>query len=208
MDHTITRHSTGRRFVELGRIAGLISFRTLLELPLLYIRYRLGLLDIRHVNRPVEPLAGLTEERLRELGVESFEQGTKQDIFPEMAELIARLRELEREVVLASTSFRFLLEPLAHHLGATGLVCSELELEAGIATGEMRGSPCYAEEKARRVAEYCGCTGCDVSRASFYTDSHHDLPLLKRVAAPVAVHPDLRLTWRARKLGWPVIRPS
>jgi HAD superfamily hydrolase (TIGR01490 family) len=179
-----------------------------LELPILYTRYRLGLLDIRHVNRPVEPLAGLTSERLRELGEESFEQGTREDIYADMARIIAALRERERPVVLASTSFRFLLEPLARHLGATGLVCSELEIDAGVSTGHILGPPCYGEEKAKRVVEYCGCVGCDVTGASFYTDSHHDLPLLEQVASPVAVNPDFRLSYHARRYGWPVIRLS
>lgn len=189
-------------------MAGLLSLRTLIELPILYTRYRLGLLDIRHVNRPVEPLAGLTAERLRELGEESFQQGTRKDVFEDMRELIHQLREKERPVILASTSFRFLLEPLARYLGATGLVCSELEIDSGVSTGHILGPPCYGEEKANRVIEYCGCVGCDLEGASFYTDSHHDLPLLEQVESPVAVHPDLRLAWRARRSGWPIIRPS
>lgn len=208
VDHTLTRHSTARRIAELGREQGFVTLRMLLRLPFLYARYRLGILDIRDVNRPVEPLTGMSEERLRELGEESFERGTKGDLFTEMNELLAKLRRQGQEVLLASTSFRFLLAPLARHLGANGLVCSELEMSGGIATGHMAGEPCYAEEKAEKTAAYCAARGLDLSEAAFYTDSHHDLPLLSRVATPVAVHPDFRLRLRARKEGWEILRPT
>jgi HAD superfamily hydrolase (TIGR01490 family) len=207
VDHTLTRHSTARRFAELGRQEGFVTLRALMKLPFHYARYRLGLLDVNDVKRPLAPLAGLTEERLRELGEESFERRTRGDLFLEMEDLLEELRRQGREVVLASTSFRFLLEPLARHLGATGLVCSELEISRGVATGEIAGDPCYAEEKARRTAEYCKARGLSLDRAAFYTDSHHDLPLLTRVAAPVAVHPDLRLRIKARREEWPILRP-
>lgn len=208
VDHTLTRHSTARRFAELGRKQGLVTLPMLLRLPFLYARYRLGLLAIGDVRRPVEPLAGISETRLRELGEESFERGTRGDLFREMSELLAELRRKDREVLLASTSFRFLLEPLARHVDATGLVCSELEMSDGFATGHIAGEPCYAGEKAERTAAYCAARGLELSSAAFYTDSHHDLPLLTRVATPVAVHPDVRLRIHARREGWQVLRPE
>ncbi|MFP4302720.1 MAG: HAD family hydrolase [Spirochaetaceae bacterium] len=208
VDHTLARRSTARRFAELGRKQGFITLRSLLTLPFHYARYRLGILESNDVKRPLAPLTGLTEERLDALGEESFELGTRGDLFPEMEELLRELRRQGREVLLASTSFRFLLEPLARYLGATGLVCSELEISQGIATGEIDGEPCYGEEKARRTAAYCKARGIDLGSAAFYSDSHHDLPLLTRVATPVVVNPDLRLRLTAHREGWPILSPA
>ena len=39
----------------------------------------------------------------------------------------------------------------------------------------------------------------------FYSDSHNDLPLLRKVDNPVAVDPDSALEREAREQGWPVI---
>jgi phosphoserine phosphatase len=39
----------------------------------------------------------------------------------------------------------------------------------------------------------------------FYSDSHNDLPLLNKVANPVAVDPDEILAQHASDHGWPVI---
>lgn len=208
VDHTLTRHSTGRRFAELGRRRGFVTLTTYLKLPLLYLRYRYGLLGIEQVDRPLTPLAGMSREELRALGQECFEQWSREDLYPEMERLVIGLREAGRPVLLASTSFAFLLEPVARHLGATGLICSRLEYEGGRATGRIEGAPCYAGEKARRTEQRCGELGVRMEAVSFYSDSHQDLPLLERVGAPVAVNPDLRLRRRARKEGWPVITPQ
>ena len=170
------------------------------------MRYRLGLLNLSSARRPLNPLAGFTRDTLFELGEESFRRGTAGDIYPEMRRLVEELRQNGEEVILASTSFHFLLAPLARELGATGLVCSELEYQDGVATGQIGGEPCYAEEKARRTARYFDSRGLDLSAASFYSDSHHDRPLLDAVAAPVAVNPDWRLKRHARKHGWKLLQ--
>ena len=39
----------------------------------------------------------------------------------------------------------------------------------------------------------------------FYSDSHNDLPLLRKVDHPVAVDPDPTLERHARELGWPIL---
>ena len=39
----------------------------------------------------------------------------------------------------------------------------------------------------------------------FYSDSHNDLPLLRRVSNPVAVDPDPVLLREAQTAGWQVI---
>ncbi|MFW6214676.1 MAG: HAD family hydrolase [Alkalispirochaetaceae bacterium] len=208
VDHTITRHSTGRRFAELGRRRGFVSLQDFLTLPILYLRYRYGLLTIEDVDRPLTPLAGMRREELEALGQECFEDRSRRDIYPGMERHIRSIREEGREVVLASTSFSFLLEPFARHFEAVGLICSHLEYDDDVATGRLDGPPCYAAEKARRTVAYCEKLGVPMERVSFYSDSHQDLALLEQVGAPVVVNPDRRLRRRANEAGWQVLRPE
>ena len=42
----------------------------------------------------------------------------------------------------------------------------------------------------------------------FYSDSASDLPLLRAVSNPVAVHPDERLRAHALACGWPILEPG
>ena len=44
----------------------------------------------------------------------------------------------------------------------------------------------------------------DLAASAFFTDSASDLPMLERVGEPVAINPDPRLRWKARRRGWPV----
>ena len=48
--------------------------------------------------------------------------------------------------------------------------------------------------------------GVDLDASYFYTDSISDLPLLERVAHPVAVNPDPRLWRLAARRGWKVVK--
>src|SRR5215472_9274088 len=48
--------------------------------------------------------------------------------------------------------------------------------------------------------------GFSLDAATFSKDSLSDLPLLERVNEPVAVNPDPRLAWLAKKRGWRVER--
>ena len=47
--------------------------------------------------------------------------------------------------------------------------------------------------------------GAKLEKASFYSDSINDLPLLEAVEFPVAVDPDDTLRAHAQDKGWPVI---
>jgi len=53
---------------------------------------------------------------------------------------------------------------------------------------------------------FCASCGFRLEDATFYSDSFTDLPLLERVAQPVAVNPDARLWLTARRRGWSLQR--
>jgi phosphoserine phosphatase len=79
---------------------------------------------------------------------------------------------------------------------------------AGRFTGRVAGTPCFREGKLRRVDEWLAGLGRrfdEFDATRFYSDSHNDLPLLERVATPVAVDPDASLGAEAARRGWPVV---
>jgi phosphoserine phosphatase len=51
-------------------------------------------------------------------------------------------------------------------------------------------------------------TPFDSGMAWTRSDSASDLPLLRAVSNPVAVHPDERLRAHARACGWPILEPD
>jgi phosphoserine phosphatase len=71
-------------------------------------------------------------------------------------------------------------------------------------TGQVVPPVCYGTGKVVWAERFAEEHGVDLSASYFYTDSITDLPLLERVAHPVAVNPDPRLRRLAQKRGWPV----
>ncbi|MFW5643746.1 MAG: HAD family hydrolase [Alkalispirochaeta sp.] len=205
VDHTLVRHSTGRRFVQEGYRRGIIPARYVAWLPWFYLRYRLGSLSLRDLTREITPLRGRTRTEIGELVDAAWNNRIKGDLYPDAVEYLARCRTRGATVVLASTSFDVILTPLAVHLNADETIASVLEFSEDAATGWIEDGPCYAERKAERIADVLARLAIPARTCAFYTDSHHDLSSLELVGYPVAVHPDALLRRIATRRAWPIV---
>lgn len=205
VDHTLTRHSTGRRFAQAGVDEGVFSRRALLTLPVLYLRYRLGRLSLSDVTREIKVIRGMARARLRELSFVAQRRYLDADLYPAALAHLDRVRSTGARIALASTSFDVILEPLAERLAVDEIVCSELEYDQDDrATGWLVGGPCYAEQKATRIRLMLERLSIDPRRAAFYSDSFHDAASLRLAGYPIAVNPDRALRRLVRRVGWPV----
>ena len=106
--------------------------------------------------------------------------------------------------MLATSSLDIIVEPLAQYLHVDGVLATSLEFEDGTCTGRFSGMPMFRREKKERVLSFIAGEGVSAGECSFYSDSIYDLPLLEAVGRPVAVNPDFRLRWIARRRGWPI----
>jgi len=205
VDRTVLRRSSGRHFLMLGVRRGLFPASSLLYLPIVYLRYWFGRLDSEGFTWEFPILRGKTRSELEELAAYS-QTRLIAEIYPQARALIERLRASGRRVVFATSSLDLIVSPLARHLQLDDLLASRLQFVDGVATGRFEGPPLLKEEKKRRVLEYIRQRGAQPRDCSFYSDSIQDLPLLSAVGEAVAVNPDLRLAWAARRRGWPILR--
>jgi HAD superfamily hydrolase (TIGR01490 family) len=206
VDHTLTRHSTGRRFAQAGIRTGAFRRRDFLSMPWFYFRYRLGSLSLADITREIRMIAGMTAGELRAVAAAAWSDFVAADLFPEARDHVAACQAAGARTVLLSTSFDLILEPLAQELGVETVIASELEFHGDRATGWIVGGPCYAEEKARRLAAYLGERDLPAGECALYSDSFHDLPSFQMVGMPVPVNPDGVLRTAAARAGWPVVR--
>jgi len=206
VDHTLTRHSTGRRFAFLGVRKGVFPISALLTMPFYYTCYRLGFMPIRNLDRSFPFLRGKTKEELEELAASTFEQWIQKDVYLEAVRLIHTLQARGTRVILASSSLDMLIQPLARYLGVQEYISSSLEFLDHRSTGNLIGFPAFGDEKKRFVLEFLAQNGGSPEECSFYSDSITDLPLLEAVAHPIAVNPDPRLFFLAKRKGWPILR--
>lgn len=205
VDHTITRRSSGSRYVFLGIRRGLLPWRLLLLLPFYSLTYKLGVFKPREYPEGFPYLAGIRRASLEEIARESFESKLKGDVYGGAVSLIAERRKAGRRVALATSSMDIIVEPLARHLGVDDVLATTLEFRDGTCTGKIIGLPMFRAEKMSRVMEFISRAGESPADCGFYSDSIYDLPLLEAIGHPVAVNPDFRLRRIAARRSWPII---
>ena len=205
VDHTITRTSSGARYIMLAIRKRVLPLRLLFIVPYYSMTYRLGMFRLRNYSGGFPYLKGLRRDTLESIAHESFEAHLKDDVFPQAVALIKERQSAGRRVVLATSSVDIIVKPLAEYLGVKEVIATTLEFTDGVCTGQViGGTPLFRAEKRRHVEEFVSASGARMQDCSFYSDSIYDLPLLKEVGEPVAVNPDFRLRKHAQARGWKI----
>lgn len=119
--------------------------------------------------------------------------------------LLAQHREAGDKLLIITATNRFVTAPIAARLGVDTLLATECGMQDGRYTGQTTGVPCYQEGKVVRLNQWLQENRYSLEDSYFYSDSRNDLPLLERVAHPVAVDPDDTLRAVAEQRGWQVL---
>jgi putative phosphoserine phosphatase/1-acylglycerol-3-phosphate O-acyltransferase len=151
---------------------------------------------------------GLAESMLEEVGEEVFVKHLAKQIYPEARALVQAHQEAGHTVAIISSATRYQAEPLARDMGIEHVLCTDLEVEEGVFTGEVIRPTCYGEGKAIAGRVLAAREGLDLEESYFYTDSHEDLPLLEAVGRPRPLNPNRQLAQIAKERQWPVRRFS
>ena len=149
---------------------------------------------------------GLAESMLEDVGEEVFVKHLAKQIYPEARAIVQAHQEAGHTVAIISSATRYQAEPLARDMGIEHVLCTELEVEEGVFTGEVIRPTCYGEGKAIAGRSLAAQEGLDLEESYFYTDSHEDLPLLEAVGRPRPLNPNRQLAQIAKERQWPVRR--
>lgn len=171
-----------------------------------YQDYLDGTLDIiAYQGFALAPLTRLSQEQLRQLQAEFMADKIQSLLLKKARELIDSHRTQNHELLIITATNRFIASPIAQQFDILNLLATEPELIDQKYTGRIVGTPCFQEGKVTRLQEWLIAHNRDLTHSYFYSDSHNDLPLLKRVSHPVAVDPDEKLKQEARQRGWKII---
>jgi HAD superfamily hydrolase (TIGR01490 family) len=125
-------------------------------------------------------------------------------------QLVDAHRQAGDRLVIATSTNRFVTEPIAQAFGVATLVATEPEVQAdGRFTGQWLGTASFREGKVARVQQCLAAEGLRLDafeRSYFYSDSINDVPLLECVTDPVATNPSPALEAVALERGWKIIR--
>ena len=174
-----------------------------------YDQYVRGTLDIHeYLGFALRPLAEHSPAQLERWHGEFMRDRIVPMITPAARELVrGHLRDGDLCAIITATN-SFVTAPIAHEFAVPHLIATEPERRDGRFTGRVAGTPCFREGKLARLDEWLAARGQrlqDFAQSTFYSDSHNDLPLLRRVTRPVPVDPDEPLAAEAQRRGWAVI---
>ena len=125
-------------------------------------------------------------------------------LYPEAESIVADHLAKGHVVAIVSGATKFVVKPLAEHLGIKHLLYTRLEVENGRFTGRVVEPICFEDGKIYWLQQLVEGQNVDLARSYFYTDSITDLPLLDLVGHPVVTNPDPRLYREAKRRRWPV----
>lgn len=171
-----------------------------------YEQYRSGTLDVFEYQRfALQPLVDNPQPRMLTLREEFVAEYIRPVVARHAPALLAAHRARGHMLVIITATNRFITAPIAQLLGIEHLLATEPEISAGQYTGRVAGTPCFRDGKITRLAQWRESRPETFSHTYFYSDSHNDLPLLKRADTAVAVDADPTLAAFAASAGWPSI---
>ena len=178
--------------------------KTLLRAPALALA---ELQDRRVFNEMLfQAYGGMSEDRLLTLAEEAFEKVLKPNLYKGARDLVKVNKDKGHDVILVSGALDFLMELLAKHLGADGVIANKLEIKDRFATGKLHRPVVAGPEKARLIREHARAHGHALEDCFAYSDSYSDVPMLSIVGHPACVNPDRKLALLAGAYHWPIIR--
>ena len=171
-----------------------------------YQDYVRGELDaVAYQQFAMAPLKGRTLKEMAALHAEFMCTYIEPIWLSKAVDLIGLHRQKGDRLVVVTATNRFVVEPIVQALGIDDLVCSETVVVDGRYTGELLDEPYMGQGKVSKLQRWMTANNESLQCATFYSDSHNDLPLLNMVPNPVAVDPDDRLRHTAEQQGWEII---
>ena len=117
-------------------------------------------------------------------------------------EIINHAIQNGKTVVIATATNDFVTRPIADLFNVQTLIATEFEIKDQQFTGKVIDVPCFREGKLNKVQKWVDDNNFDLSKASFYSDSFNDLPLLEKVKTPVIVDGDDKLVEIGKNRDW------
>ena len=168
-----------------------------------YNNYYDGSLDIDgFLSFCLKPLIENDMEYLLKLRQQFIEDKIKPIVTQPGKEIINHAIQNGKKVVIATATNDFVTRPIADLFNVQTLIATEFEIKNQKFTGKVIDAPCFREGKLNKVQKWVDDNNFDLSKASFYSDSFNDLPLLEKVKTPVIVDGDDKLVEIGKNRDW------
>jgi HAD superfamily hydrolase (TIGR01490 family) len=207
LDNTLISSNSGKLLVMEARSRGLMDLHDLIMAIWMSFQYRFNLREPEKIIAGMlQWLNGVPVTGVNLLASEVFLKKMISTITDEARGEIIWHQERNAATVILSSALYPVCQAVADYLAIDDIICTQLETVDGKCTGKPEGKPCFGEEKAIRLMEYCEKNNNKVENAWYYGDSISDLPALQIVGTAVCVNPDRKLFKAAKKQNWRICR--
>ena len=204
-DGTLWSGDAGEAFFDWGIKTGVVNEETGRRMRARYAEYRAGRVSEEQIcGEMVTMHKGIPEAAMVQTAADFMERIFSGEIFPEMLELVRRLRDQGCEVWAVSASNEWVIRAGMNQFGVgeDRILASRVESENGVVTDRLVRVPSGAG-KTRALREVAK-KGIDAA----FGNSRFDTEMLAMAKHPFAINanPDLEATARGR--GWPIYFPD
>lgn len=176
-----------------------------------YEDYKAGTLDIQtFLDFQLAPLARHNRPELDAWHREFMSKRIAPIMGPKAKALVRQHLDAGDLCAIVTATNSFVTGPIARAFGVPHLIATipGADATSGRFSGAPTGVPSFQSGKITRVEAWLAESGHwwgSFEQTWFYSDSHNDLPLMKKVSHPVAVDPDPTLQSHAESHGWQII---
>lgn len=204
MDRTILTEDSGMSWLRFLYGRGELTARYMARASYWQLLYRLAILDIESLaTRLVADLEGDSEP--------DMVQKCEQWIIGDLARLISPAAQTQIQehleqgdhVAILTGASQYAAYPIAERVGIEHVLCSRLEVTEAKFTGRLE-TRCFGPHKVALAEGFAAERGVSLRNSIFYTDSYHDIHMLRAVGQGVVVNADARLLREAKRRGWRV----
>ena len=204
-DGTLWSGDAGEAFFDWGIKNGVVNEEIGRRMRARYAEYRAGRVSEEDMcGEMVTMHKGIPEAALVQTAADFMERIFSGQVFPEMLELIRRLRDQDCEVWAVSASNEWVIRAGMKQFGVgeDRILASTVELADGVVTDRLVRVPSGAG-KTRALREV---TKKEIDAA--FGNSRFDTEMLAMAKHPYAVNPNADLEATARSRSWPVYFPG
>ena len=191
LDHRIIDES----FLEFNKTAGEKFYQGTLDI-LGYYRY------------VIKPIAGKTEDELRDVLTDYRENYLKNKIAPAASELIRKYHSEGHMIILASATMDLLVKQTAMLVGADDYIATRIKYDDKNRIIDVYPDFCHQEGKRKRLLKLCSERNLDLKGSHGYGDTINDLAMLQTVETAHVVNPgkyNANMVNIAREKNWDIL---
>ncbi len=207
LDGTLVIGQTQVLLVRFLRSRRIISLAFVVGTGLWFLAYKVGLVRVTQESRAKGALVlrGLEVARMPALMAMFAEEIMMPRLHPAASAALREHQAKGDRVVVLSAALDPVVKALCDKLAVADYVGAPCEIAGGRYSGRLSGLTPYGALKAEIAANLMTQWGVEPAACWAYADHITDLPLLRSVGHPVAVHPKPGLLQAAKASGWTVL---